>query len=66
MSLRLSQSKSYLKILSISYFVENTNLLISSDIVESIIKSNHIFNDIVLALYLHIIKVFPKSDIVVI
>ena len=50
MSLRLPQFKSYLKILSILYFVKDTNLPISFDIIESIIKSNHIFNNIVLTL----------------
>ena len=66
MSLRLSQSKSYLKILGISYFVENTNLLITPDIVESVIKSTHIFNDIVLASWPWVIKASPKSNMVVI
>jgi len=65
-NLRLPQSKSYLKILSIPYFVEGINLLISSDIIENIIKSTHTFNDITLASYLHIIKVSPKSDMAVI
>jgi len=49
-SLRLLQSKSYLKILDISYFVENTNLSITFDVIERVIQSNHIFNDLVLAL----------------
>jgi len=37
MSLRLPQSKSYLKILGILYFVEDTNLPIISNIIEWII-----------------------------
>ena len=57
MSLKLSQFKSYLKILSISYFVEDTNILITSDIIESVIKSTHIFNDIILVSWPQIIKV---------
>ena len=65
-SLRLSQSKSYLKILSILYFVENTNLLVIVDIIESVIKSTYILNDIVLVFYPHVIKAFPKLDIVII
>jgi len=65
-SSRLSQSKSYLKILSISYFVKDTNFPISPNIVESIIKLTHMFNNIVLAFYLCIIKASPKSDMVVI
>jgi len=36
-SSRLSQLKSYLKILDISYYVKDTNLLITSDIVERVI-----------------------------
>jgi len=48
---KLLQSKSYLKILSISYFVKSMNLLIFSNIVESIIKSTHIFNDITFTSY---------------
>jgi len=43
---RLSQSKSYLKILSIPYFVEKTNLSISSNIIEKVIKSTYIINNI--------------------
>ena len=62
-NLRLSQFKSYLKILNIPYFVKNTNLSVISNIIESIIKSTHIFNNIVLVSYLYIIKVFLKSDI---
>jgi len=46
--------------------VENTNTLIMSVVVENIIKKNHIFNNIVLALKLYIIKVFPKSDMAII
>ena len=59
---RLSQFKSYLKILNIPYFVKDTNLSVISDIIESIIKSTHIFNNIVLESCLCIIKVFLKSD----
>lgn len=66
MSPRLSQSNLYLKILSISYFVKDTNLLIFPNIVNSIIKSMHIFNNIVLAFYSHIIKASPNLDIIVI
>ena len=66
MSLRLLQSKYYLKILSISYFVKDTNLFISSNIIESVIKINYIFNNIVLTLQPCIIKTSPRSDIAVI
>jgi len=66
MSLRFSWSKSYLKILDILYFIEDTNLPITSDIIESVIHSTYIFNDTILAYYPYIIKAFPKSDIAVI
>ena len=46
---RLLQSKFYLKILGISYCVEDTNLPINIDIVERVIQITHIFNNIVLA-----------------
>ena len=43
---KLLQSKLYLKILGILYFLDNTNLSIMSDIIERVIKSIYIFNDI--------------------
>jgi len=46
---QLPQSKSYLKIIGIPYLREDTNTSITSDMVEDIIKKNHIFNNIVLA-----------------
>jgi len=46
---RLSQSKSYFKILSILYFVEDINLSVTLDTIKSVIKSTHIFNNVVLA-----------------
>ena len=58
MSPRLPQLKSYLKILDISYFIEDTNLSITSNIVKSIIKSTHIFNNIVLASCPQLSKLF--------
>ena len=51
MSPRLPQSKSYLKILDIPYFLEDTNLFVMPDIIKRVIKCIHIFNDIVLASY---------------
>ncbi len=42
----LPQSKSYLKIIGILYLMENTNTPINSSFVESILKSNHIFNNV--------------------
>jgi len=47
-TLQLPQLKSYLKIY-IPYFMENTNIPIISDFVKSIIKFNHIFNNLLLA-----------------
>ena len=61
----LLQSKLYLKIIGISYFLENNNSLILADIIE-IIKENHIFNNIIIALRPWIIKVSPKSDMAII
>jgi len=62
----LLQSKLYLKILYISYNIEGTNIPINSSIVESIIKSTHIFNNIRIAFKPHIIKVSSKSNISII
>ena len=62
----LSQSKSYLKIIGILYFMENTNVSITSDFVEFIIKVNHIFNNLLLTLKLQVIKALPKSDMAIV
>ena len=63
---RLLQSKSYLKIVGIPYYVDNLNSHISSDNIECILKNNYIFNNIVLASKPYIIKVSPKSDMAII
>jgi len=63
---QLSQSKSYIKIIGIPYFVDKSNTYISFENIEHIFKNNHIFNNIVLALKLRIIKVSSKSDMVII
>jgi len=63
---RLSQSKFYLKIIDILFFIENTNIPILLYFVESVIKSNHIFNNLLLASKLQVIKVSPKSDIAIV
>ena len=65
-SLYLFQPKSYLKIIGISYLMKNTNTLINSSMVETIIKNLYIFNNIVFASKSQVIKVLPKSDIVMI
>jgi len=65
--LRLPQSKSYLKIIGIPYFPhDNLNEHLTSNKVEDIIKQNQIFNNVILALKLQIIKVSPKSDMSII
>jgi len=50
-SSRLAQFKSYFKILDILYFVKDTNLPITPNTIESVIKSTYIFNNIVLVSY---------------
>jgi len=64
--LRLPQSKFYLKIIGILYLQEKTLTPITSSVVEEIIKRNHIFNNVILALKPCIIKVSPKSDMAII
>ena len=63
---RLPQSKLYLKIVGIPFISKKTNNRISSDKIEGVLKNNHIFNNIVLALKSCIIKVSPKSDMSII
>ena len=65
-TLQLPQSKSYFKIINIPYLIENTNMPILSDIVETIIKKNYIFNNIAITSKSCIIKVLPKSDMTII
>ena len=65
-SLKLPQSKSYLKIISISYISEITNSYITSDKIKCIIKANHIFNNIVLVSKPRVIKISLKSDMAII
>lgn len=55
-----------MKIIGVSYLSEATNIYITLDKVKRILKNNHIFNDIVLALKFRIVKVSPKSDIAII
>ena len=65
-SSRLPQSKSYLKIIGIPYLIENSNVSILSDFVKTIIKSNYIFNNLLLASKLQVIKALPKSDMAIV
>jgi len=64
---RLSQSKLYLKITGILYFSngKSQECLNISDI-ESALKQNHIFNDMKLASKPRVIKVSPKSDMLIV
>ena len=65
-TLRLPQSKSYLKIIGIPYLMENTNIPIMLDFIESIIKSNYIFNNLLLMSKHEVIKTLPKSDMAIV
>ena len=62
----LLQLKSYLKILGISYLIKDTNMPIDLEVVGSIIKSTHIFDNIKIALKPWVVKVFPKSDMAIV
>ena len=62
----LSQSKFYLKIIGIPYLMENTSTPINSSVVKTILKNNHIFNNILLTSKPQVIKVSSKSDIAII
>ena len=66
MSLWLTQSKLYLKILKVFYFLENINLSITFNIIKEVIKNTHIFNNIILVSCPYVIKTSPKLDITVI
>ena len=46
--------------IDISYLMKNTNTSMNSSVVETIIKNNHIFNNILLALKFQVIKVLPN------
>jgi len=63
---RLPQSKSYLKIVGIPYFVDKSNTHVTSKDIKHILKNNHIFNNIVLMSKPCIIKVSPKLDMAII
>jgi len=65
-SLKLSQSKSYLKLISILYLSKKINLCITSDEVDNILKNTHIFNDMVLASKPRVINISPKSNMAII
>ena len=63
----LPQLKSYLKIIGILYYpYDLSNKCLTSNDVEDIIKQNQIFDNVVLASKLQVIKVSPKSAISII
>ena len=63
----LPQSKFYLKIIGIPYFLyNNLNKCLTPNDVENIIKQNQIFDNVVLVLKPCIIKVSPKSNMLII
>ena len=64
---RLPMSKSYLKIIGIPYFpLTNSSEKLTSTDVETVLKQNHIFDNISLASKPRVIKVSPKSDMAII
>ena len=64
---RLPKSKSYLKIIGILYYPHtNSQEKLTLADVETILKQNHIFNNISLVSRLRIIKVSPKSDMAIV
>ena len=65
-SLRLSQLKSYLKVIDIPYLQENSESSLNSSVVKEIIKKNYIFNNIVLTFKPRVIKISPKLDMAII
>jgi len=63
----LPKSKSYLKIISISFYPhENSQERLTSNDIETILKQNHIFDNISLASKPRVIKVSPKSDMLIV
>ena len=62
----LPQSKSYLKILELPYFVKNMNEPITSQIVKEVLKKSHIFENIKFSLKPWVIKASPNFDSAVI
>jgi len=64
---RLPKSKSYLKIIGILFFSHaNSQERLTPNDIETILKQNHIFDNISLAYKPRVIKVSPKSDMSII
>ena len=62
----LPQSKSFLKILDVLYYRNNSSNPIFFSQIEDVILHTTMFNNITLALYPQIVKALPKSDIAII
>ena len=62
----LPQSKSFLKILDVSYWDSKSSLSITSAQIETALSNSSLFEDITLASMPHIIKALPSSSISVI
>ena len=62
----LLQSKSYLKILEVFYYRNNSSMPITNFQVKEILSQLDMFNDITLASCSQVVKVSPKSDIAII
>ena len=63
----LPQSKSYLKIIGIPFFIHgNTQECLTSSDVKMILKQNQIFNNITLVSRPRVIKISPKSDMAIV
>ena len=60
----LSKSKLYIKIIGLPYKIEQG--VITPDYIEGVLKETHLFKDVVLASKLYVIKVSPKSNMVVV
>ena len=60
----LPRSKSYMKIIGLSYKIKQG--VISPNYIKGVLKEMHLFKDIVLASKPYIIKVSPKSDMAVV
>ena len=61
---RLPKSKSYLKIVGLPHKMEQGHITL--EIIESVLKELHLFEDIVLVSKPYVIKVSPKSDMAVV
>jgi len=61
---RLSKSKSYLKIIGLPHNIENG--MLTPEVVEGVLKDLHFFENVILASKPRVIKVFSKSDMVVV